>query len=133
MNVALWIVQALLAFAFAGAGMMKLATPVAELANAGMGGWVADSPELLIRFIGLSEVAGALGLILPGVTKIHTWLTPLAAASLALVMGLGAATHLAYGEFAALGGPVVLGSLTLFVAWGRFKAAPLAVAAPAAA
>lgn len=131
MNIALWIVQGLMAFAFFGAGFMKLTTPVPDLIAAGMGGWVADSPELLIRFIGLSEVLGALGLILPGATKIQPWLTPLAAACLALVMVLAGATHAAYGELGSLVPNAVLFGMTAFVAWGRFKAVPHG--APAAA
>lgn len=124
MNIALWIVQFLLAAAFFMAGTMKLTTPVAELAQAGMGGWVTDSPELLIRFIGLSEVAGALGLVLPGLTKIQTWLAPTAAAALGLVMVLAAGTHISYGELGAVVPNAVLFSLVAFVAWGRFVKAP---------
>lgn len=133
MNIALWIVQALLAFAFVMAGGMKLATPHAELIDAGMGGWVADSPALLIKFIGLSEVAAGLGLILPGLTKIQTWLTPLAAAGLVTVMALAAGTHAMYGELASLPPNVMMGAMAAFVAWGRFKASPLATRTPATA
>lgn len=124
MNIALWIVQFLLAALFAMAGFMKLTTPVPDLIQAGMGGWVADSPELLIRFIGLSEVAGALGLVLPGLTKIQPWLAPTAAAALGLVMVLGMGTHLAYGEAGSLPVNLVLLGLSAFVAWGRSSKVP---------
>ena len=125
MNIALWIVQALLAFAFFMGGGMKLVTPMSELATAGMGGWVADSPELLVRFIGVSEVLGAIGLIVPWATGIQPKLTPAAAGGLVTVMVLGAVTHLSYGEVGALAGPVVLGSLSAFVLWGRLETKPV--------
>lgn len=117
MNVALWIVQALLALAFLLAGGMKLATPIDDLVANGMA--FAEHVPYLVRFIGLSEVAGALGLILPMALNIKPKLTPIAAGALAFVMVLAAATHVMLGDFAGLGAPVMLGSLAAFVAWGR--------------
>lgn len=125
MKIALWIVQGLLAFAFLAAGGMKLATPVDQLLANGMT-FVEYVPALLVRFIGLSEVAGALGLILPAATGIQPKLTPLAASLLALVMVLAVLTHIALGEWGGLGAPIVLGGLSAFVAWGRFVKAPIA-------
>ncbi len=134
MNIVLWILQVLLGIAFLMAGGMKLATPISELA-VNMA-WVNHFPELAVRFIGLSEVLGAVGLIVPAATKILPWLTPLAAASLATVMVLAMGTHLFLGEPEALPPSVVLFLLTSFVAVGRFKLAPIegrASAAPALA
>ncbi len=125
MHVALWIVQSLLALAFAGAGATKLFTPIAELATKGMGGWVVDSPDALIRFIGASEVLGAIGLIAPAATRIAPKLTPAAAAALALVMVLAAGTHASYGEYTAVVPNVVIGGLAAFVAWGRLVRHPI--------
>lgn len=125
MHIALWILQGLLAFAFAGSGAMKLFTPIAELANKGMGGWVIDSPALLIRFIGFSEVLGAIGLIAPAATRIAPRLTPIAALGFVVVMVLAAATHVMYGEVTAIAPSLVLGSLAGFVAWGRLKKRPI--------
>ena len=127
MNKILWIVQVLLALAFAMAGAMKLFTPIADLAA--QMGWPGESPALLVRFIGLAELSGALGLILPSALRIRPSLTPLAAAGLVVVMGLAAGFHLVRGEMAALGAPLVLGALAAFVAWGRSKKAPIAARA----
>lgn len=120
----LWAVQLLLAFAFAGAGMMKLTTPLEALAEKMT--WIAQGPSFLPRFIGASELAGALGLVLPAATRIAPALTPLAAAGLTVVMGLAALTHVALGEFGGLVAPFVLGGLAAFVAYGRHKLAPIA-------
>lgn len=113
----LWGVQALLAFAFFAAGVMKSVTPLPELGA--MMPWVSDSPAFLPRFIGISEILGAVGLILPSALRILPVLTPVAAGALALVMALGVAMHAAYGEWGALGAPFVLFGLSAFVAWGR--------------
>lgn len=123
-NVALWVAQGLLALAFLGAGAMKLVTPIDELAR-GMS-FVPHVPGALVRFIGLSEVAGALGLVLPAATRIKPALTPLAAGLLAVVMVLALGTHLALGEAGAIGAPIVLGGLAALVAWGRSKKAVVA-------
>lgn len=122
MNVVLWIAQSLLAAAFLAAGSFKLATPIAELATKMP--FVLETPELLVRFIGASEVAGALGLILPGLTRVQPKLTPLAGALLALVMVLAAGFHLSRAEYMILPN-LILGGLAAFVAWGRTKAHPL--------
>jgi len=124
LHVGLWVVQGLLAFAFTGAGMTKLTTPhdalVAQMP------WAADAPAWLPLFIGVAEVAGALGLILPSALRIQPKLTPLAGALLAVVMTLAAGTHLMRGEMFMLLPNAVLGGLAAFVAWGRFSAAPIA-------
>ena len=124
MNIALWILQSLLAIAFVMAGGMKIVTPIDQLVKSGML-FAQDSPVWLIRFIGVSEVAGALGLILPAALKIQPKLTPIAAALLSLVMVLAVGTHVMRGEMAALGAPIVLALLSGFVAWGRFVKAPI--------
>ena len=123
MNVALWTVQGLLALVYLFAGGMKLVMPVEDL-TAG-----TPLPGIFLRFIGLCEVAGAFGLILPGLLKIRTSLTPLAAAGLVIIM-IGATVLTAIG----LGGegvepvmaviPLVIGLLAAFVAYGRWSLAP---------
>ena len=124
MKVALWIVQALLALAFLAAGAMKLTQPLATLAASIA--WTADVPEMLVRLIGLAEVLGALGLVLPAATRIRPRLTPLAAAALALDMVLASVFHLARGEATMLPATLVLAALLAFVAWGRATRAPVA-------
>jgi putative oxidoreductase len=122
-NVTLWIVQLLLAVAFGMAGIMKSTQPIAEL-TAAMG-WPGDLPSVVVRFIGASELAGALGLVLPSATRIRPLLTPLAAMGLVIVMLLAALFHISRGEWGALPVNVVLGGLAAFVAWGRLRKAPI--------
>jgi uncharacterized membrane protein YphA (DoxX/SURF4 family) len=124
LHIALWVVQALLALAFGMGGFMKAATPIAELAT--KIDWAGVVPEALVRFIGISELAGALGLILPAATRVRPWLTPLAAAGLAVVMLLAAAFHVARAEYQHLPLNFVIGGLAVFVAWGRRSKAPIA-------
>ena len=125
LHIALWVLQALLAFAFLGAGTMKLITPAEELIKNGMS-FVETGGIGLARFIGASEAAGGLGLLLPAGLRIAPWLTPLAAAMLALVMALGVGYHVMADDAAGSAPALVLGGLSLFVAWGRAKAAPIA-------
>ncbi|HYC92879.1 MAG TPA: DoxX family protein [Thermoanaerobaculia bacterium] len=123
LNIVLALVQIVLAFAFGAAGLMKLTQPIEALA-ASMP-WVSAVPSALVRFIGLAELAGALGLILPWLTRIKPQLISLAAIGLILVMVLASAFHLSRGEAGAIPVNVVLAALAAFVAWGRSKAAPI--------
>jgi hypothetical protein len=106
------------------AGVMKVGAPLAQL-GAKMA-WVNAVPAGLVRFIGASELAGALGLVLPASTRIKPSLTPLAALGIVLIMVLAAGFHISRGE-AAQGVPMnlILGGLAAFVAWGRWKKAPI--------
>lgn len=124
MNIGLWVAQALLALAFLGAGLMKMTQPLEQLAEKMT--WVPHVPPMLVRFIGTSEVAGALGLLLPAATRIKPVLTPVAASLLVVVMVLGAGTHVLMGEPGHMPPSLVLGALAAFVAWGRFTKAPIA-------
>ena len=124
MKVALWIAQALLALAFLAAGAMKLTQPLATLATSLA--WTADVPGALVRLIGLAEVLGALGLVLPAATRILPRLTVVAAAALALVMLLASVFHLTRGEAMMLPATLLLVGLLAFVAWGRAARAPIA-------
>jgi putative oxidoreductase len=124
LRVALWIVQGLLAVGFGMAGLTKLGQPIAEMAKSIP--WVTTVPESLVRFIGISELAGALGLILPSVTRIKPVLTAWAAVGLVAVMVLAAAFHISRGEVQMLPVPIVLGGMAAFVGWGRFGKARIA-------
>lgn len=126
MNTALWICQVLLAAAYLAAGGMKLLVPSATLRAAPRMAWMEDFSAAQVRLIGFAEVAGAAGLVLPGLLHIAEWLVPLAAAGLALDM-LGAyATHLRRNEPGSAQLPaMVLGVLAAVVAVGRYWAAPL--------
>ena len=78
-----------------------------------------------VRFIGVVELLGALGLILPAATRIMPKLTPLAASGLLVVMVLASVTHISRGEYPMIIANVVLGALAAFIAWGRLTRAPL--------
>ena len=119
MNVALWIVAGVLAAAFLGAGLMKLAQPKKKLAESGMG-WTEELSDGAVKGIGALEVLGALGLILPAVFDVATVLVPLAATGLALLMLGAAATHARRKESSNIVVNLVLFALAVFVAWGRF-------------
>ena len=116
----LWIVQALLALLFLFAGGMKLVMPLEEM-TAQMS---LPLPGLFLRFIGAAEVLGALGLLLPGLTRIRPGLTPLAAAGLVIIMIGATAVTLAGGEVAPALFPLGVGLLATFVAYGHWHLAP---------
>src|SRR6266702_4959111 len=119
MSAALWIVQGLLAAVFLFAGGAKLVLPLDQLT-----GPVA-LPGLLLRFIGVCEVLGALGLSLPGLLRIRPGLTPLAAAGLVIIMTGATVVTVAGGQLAPALLSVVVGLLAAFVAVGRWRLAPL--------
>ncbi len=123
LHIGLWVVQVLLALMFLFAGTMKTFQPIAALAA--QMGWVASVPAALVRFIGVSELAGGLGLTLPAATRVKPVLTPVAAIGLVTVMVLAAIFHASRGEFDKLPVNVVIGALAAFVAWGRLKKAPI--------
>jgi uncharacterized membrane protein YphA (DoxX/SURF4 family) len=124
MNILLWIIQVLLALLFLFAGGTKLALPLETLKSMGSPNQIL-LPGLLIRFLGVVEVLGALGLILPGLLRIKPGLTPLAAAGLTILMiGAVALTIAGDGVGAAIV-PFVTGLLSAFVAYGRWRVAPL--------
>ena len=111
---ALWAAQAILALVFLFAGGMKLAMPLEMLAQA------SPLPALFMKFIGLCEVTGAAGLILPGLLRIRTELTPLAASGLLVIMIGATLSTLAFGMglmMALL--PLLVGLLAASVAFGR--------------
>lgn len=109
----LWTVQVLLALIFLFAGSMKLILPI-EMLTAQM-----PLPGLFVRFIGIAEVAGALGLILPGLLRIRRGLTPLAACGLVIIMIGAVVVTLAIGGGASALVPLVVGLLAMAVAYGR--------------
>ena len=123
MNIALLLVQVLLAIVFLLAGVMKLVQPKEKLAN--NMAWVDGFSQSQVQLIGLLEVLGATGLVLPALTGILPWLTPLAAIGLAILMVGAAITHLRRGEYPNVIANIVLFALTVFAAYGLFLAMPL--------
>ena len=118
MNLFLWILQGLLAAAFAGAGVMKLTQPVEKLGKQMT--WVPRFSVPTVRFVGAVEVLGAIGVVLPWATGIAKVLTPLAAVGLAVTMVLAAVHHLQHKEAKQMPSSVVLFVLAAVVAIGRF-------------
>lgn len=124
MDVALWIAQLLLAVSFLAVGLNHAFRFEQFAANPRMGPWARDVGPSNTRVIGLLEAAGAIGVIVPAATGIQTWLTPLAAVGLALVMLSAAVFHFRRGEFAAVASNGVLGVIAACVAAGRAFVAP---------
>jgi hypothetical protein len=118
MTYVLWIVQGLLALLFLFAGGTKLVLPIEALTEQ------TPLPGLFIRFIGVAEVLGALGLLLPGLLRIRPGLTPLAAAGLVIIMVGATVLTLASGAVASALIPLVVGLLLAFVAYGRWRLMP---------
>jgi uncharacterized membrane protein YphA (DoxX/SURF4 family) len=118
MNVAIWVLQVLLALAFLAAGLMKISQPRQRLATSM--GWVEDFSDPTVRAIGALELLGALGLLLPALTGVATVLVPLAAVGLAVLMVGAALTHRRRGELPLIGINAVLLVLAVVVAWARF-------------
>jgi hypothetical protein len=124
MNIVLWIIQVLLALLFLFGGGTKLVMSVEAMRAMGSPNQIL-LPGLFLKFIGVCEVLGGLGLILPGLLRIRTGLTPLAASGLVIIMiGATTVTYAADGLGPALV-PFVTGLLAAFVAYGRWRLAPL--------
>jgi len=119
MRVALWIVQGLLALLFLFAGVAKLIMTVEEMTKD------IPLPGAFLRFIAVVEILGAIGLILPGLLRVKPGLTPLAAAGLTIIMIGATVITLTTGAVAMAVFPLVVGILAVFVAYGRWRLAPL--------
>jgi hypothetical protein len=120
LNVTLWVIQVVLALLYLFAGGAKLTLPVAVMTQQ------VHFPGSFLRFIGACEVLGAMGLLLPGLLRIRTYLTPLAAAGLVIIM-IGATTiMLVVSGVAQALMPLCVGLLVAFVAYGRWQLAPIA-------
>jgi hypothetical protein len=119
MNVALWIIQGLLALLFLFAGGVKLVIPMDQLVKQ-----APQLPGLFLRSVGVCEVLGAIGLILPRLLRIRPGLTPLAAVGLVgIIIGATVLTAATNGVVQAIS-PAIVGLLLLYVAYGRWRLAP---------
>lgn len=118
MNIALWIVQVLLAAEFLFAGGMKFVMPVEEMTKQ------MSLPGWFLHFIGAVEVLGGLGVILPALAGILPWLTPLAAAGLVVLMIGACVVTLMIGGGVMVLIPLATGILAAFVAYGRSRIMP---------
>ena len=115
MNRVLWVIQALLALLFVFGGGVKLIMPIEELTKD------TTLSGLFLRFIGVAEVLGGLGLVLPGLVRIRPGLTPLAAGGLVIIMIGATVLTLAGGDVAPALIPLAVGLLSAFVAYGRWR------------
>jgi uncharacterized membrane protein YphA (DoxX/SURF4 family) len=121
MSILLWIIQVLLALLFLFAGSMKFIMPVEEMNRQAP----VVLPGLFLHFIGVCEILGGIGLMLPSLLRIKPGLTPLAAAGLAIIT-LGATVITMKGGVSMAAVPFVVCLLSLFVAYGRWRVAPIA-------
>lgn len=108
---------------FLMAGTFKTFSPIPELAVKMP--WVTEYSEGMVRFVGISELLGGLGIILPSMLRIKPFLTTVAGFALGLVMILAAAYHISKSEFSALPMNFILGGLALYVAWARWRKFPI--------
>ena len=120
MNILLWIIQALLSLLFLFAGVMKFIMPVAEMQK----GSPVVFPGWFFYFIGMCEILGGIGLILPALLRIKPGLTPLAAAGLCIIT-LGATIITAMASVPMAVTPLVVCLLSFFVALGRWRLRPI--------
>lgn len=123
MHISLWVVQVLLAAMFILSGFVKVSMPIEKLST--MLPWATSVPAVLVKFIGLSELLGGLGLLLPSLLRIKPALTVWAGLGLATIMLLAIPFHISRGEAHLIGMNAVFMLMALFVAWGRWKKAPI--------
>ncbi|MEV4109904.1 DoxX family protein [Nonomuraea sp. NPDC049695] len=130
LNGALWSLQALFGFFFAGSGFGKVLLYDGALYAAAPRAvaWYAAVPQPLIVFIGVCEVLGGVGVILPAMARVKPKVTPLAAAGLTLTMILAAGFHIIRDEYALVPANLLLGGVSAFVMVGRWKLRPIAPA-----
>lgn len=120
MNIALWIVQGLLALVYLAAGGLKIVRPREQLVASGNFDWMKDSSDIGVKAVGLVEILGALGVILPWLIGIASILTPVAAIGLVAVQIGALRVHLVRNERQPLPINLILLLLAVFVAVGRF-------------
>ena len=123
MNKTLWTLQILLGIFFVGTGVLHFIVP-AGLPS--LMAWMYDVDPTVHYVSGTAEILGGLGLVLPGLTRLQTWLTPLAAVGLIAVMLLAIVFHAGREETQNLIQNIVLAGLLAFIAYGRWRLSPLA-------
>ena len=119
LHIALWIIQVLLALLFLFAGVTKLVLPIEEMTKQ------MPMPGAFLRFIGVAEVLGGFGLILPGLTGIRPGLTPLAAVGVAIIMIGATVIGFSVGGVLMALMPCVVLLLVVFIAYARWRVMPL--------
>ena len=120
MNIVLWVLQVLLALVFLAHGCLLLFPPAAIVDQMN-----ASLPRWFQLFLGVAEILAAVGLTLPGFTRIQPWLVSCAAAGVMIVMVCATIFHLMRGEVSSAITTVVLLAVATFVAYGRWRVAPI--------
>lgn len=123
MHISLWVAQILLVAMFLMSGFMKSSMPIEKLSA--MMPWTGSVPSAMVRFIGIAELLGGIGLLVPSLLRIKPQLTVWAAAGLATILLLSIPFHIWRGETPMIGMNALFMILALFVVWGRWKKAPI--------
>lgn len=123
MKISLWAAQLLLAAGFIWASMMKLFQPIEQLSA--MWPWTGQVPLALVKFTGIVDLLAASGLILPSLTRIQPKLTPITAIGIIALMLCASIFHISRGEASVIGINIIFALIAAFIAWGRFKKAPV--------
>ncbi len=123
LRISLWVAQVLLFFAFASAGLVKLLTPIPQLAA--MMPWAGEYSPTFVHAIALVDLAGGIGILLPALTRIMPGLTVLAALGCTVLQVFAMVFHLSRGEAPVVPLNIVLLALAIFVLWGRARMAPI--------
>ncbi|CAD5273536.1 DoxX family protein [Imperialibacter sp. 75] len=123
LSVVLWVTQGLLSVSFLCGAAMKLFQPVNQLSV--MWSWTAEVPPAFLAFTGILDLLGGVGIILPSLLRIKPWLTPVTALAMVAQMIGASVFHVMRGEGADIGANIVFALMALFIAWGRWKAAPV--------
>ena len=124
LRIGLWVAQGLVCFVFIAAGLVKMLTPISQLAA--MMPWTGEHSEAFVRIIGAIDLAGGIGILLPALTRILPNLSVLAALGCSVLQVFAIAFHVSRGEAPVTPLNLVLLALALFVLWGRGRAAPIA-------
>lgn len=123
LHMTLWLAQLILAASLIWATTMKWTQPPAALET--MWPWTGQVPDWFVRFTGLVDLLGAMGLVLPSLLRIRPALTPIAALGVVALMVCASVFHILRGEASVIGVNLVFALLAVFIAWGRLKKAPI--------
>ncbi|MCS3735302.1 DoxX family protein [Mucilaginibacter dorajii] len=123
LNIILWVTQVLLAATLIWAAAMKLFQPIEKLSA--MWPWAGQVPVALVKFTGIIDLLGALGLLLPALLRIRPKLTPIAAVAIIVLMVSASIFHIARGEASVIGVNIIFALMAAFIAWGRWSKASI--------
>ncbi len=122
-HILLWIAQILLAITLIWAAFLKLFQPISELKT--MWPWTGEVSPSLVRFTGVIDLLGGLGVILPALFRFKPVLTAIAAFGIVFLMVSASVFHICRGEASQIGFNVVFGGIAAFVAYGRYRIVPI--------